>query len=147
MEFYRHVLCVKCPTKLFNKTKVGNNGKRVKLLWTELFENLKTMIKINSLPENYTIVKIMLKNRSDRDIVFISEKKELMKKIKHARLKRVCDQQIKGILPEFLSDPQLLVGKIIQHHVVEDCDNEFWEKVEVLRIFKTNIDTKRIISR
>ena len=34
VEFYRHVLCVKCPTKLFNKTKVGNNAKRVKLLWT-----------------------------------------------------------------------------------------------------------------
>ena len=82
-----------------------------------------TMNKINSLPENYTIVKTMLKNRSDRDIVFISEKKELMKKIKHARLKRVCDQQIEGILPEYLSDPQLLVGKIIQHRVVEeDCE-------------------------
>ena len=88
----------------------------------------------------------MLKNRSDRDIVFISEKKELMKKIKYAHLKRVCDQQIKGILPEFLSDPQLLVGKIIQHRVVEeDCDNEFWEKGEVLRIFKTNIDIKRTV--
>ena len=104
------------------------------------------MIKINSLSENYTITKTMLKNRSDRDIVFISEKKELMKKIKHARLKRVCDQQIKGILPEFLSDPQLLVGKIIQHRVVEeDCENEFWEKGEVLRIFKRNIDIKRTV--
>ena len=49
-------------------------------------------------------------------------------------------------LKQTLIQRELLVGKIIQHRVVEeDCDNEFWEKGEVLRIFKTNIDIKRTV--
>ena len=142
IEFYRYVMLVKCPLKFYTKTKVVDN-KRVPKDWKELLENLKVMIKTNLMPE-HKVVSTSLKSREDRLDVVFANKKELMNKIKDARLKRICDQQKKDILPKYLSNPALLEGKQIQHKVVEQDDSDvFWERGVVLKVVRNNVNTKK----
>ena len=96
------------------------------------------------LPENHQIIKSSLKSREDRDVAIMSGKKELMEKIKNARIGRLSNQQKKQMLPQFLQNPELLVGKTIQHKVNEEDNNEmFWGRGVVLKVYRTYSNSKR----
>ena len=117
INFHRYVMNVKCNNKLFVKTKV-ENGKRVELTWSELLSNFEHIILAIKNPVQ-NIHSSMIKPQDVRNPAVEKQKNELMCKIREARLDKVKNQQKSDMLPQFLVNPELLVGKRIQHSVRE----------------------------
>ena len=67
-----------------------------------------------------------------------------MQKIHNSRLRQLNKQQKLKMLPVFIENPNLLVGKFIQHKVKEqDEDESFWCRGEIIGIDKLNNNAKR----
>lgn len=143
LEFYRHVMSVKCNMKLYNKTKVVG-GHRQNLKWGELFENLKLIMKISSLPAGHQLKSTNTKSKDERDKLVEKQKKEMMSRIKDARIRKLTAQQKSEKFTMFAEVPEKLIGYFIQHRVKEEDEEEvFWCRGKVLSIDKHNKKTPK----
>lgn len=60
-----------------------------------------------------------------------------MEKIQNDRMGRLTKQQRENLLPNFIENPELLVGRTIQHRVSEeDSEEVFWCRGDVVKISK-----------
>ena len=145
LAFYKHVISLKCPAKLFTKTKlVPGSTTRVNRDSSELQDSLLKVLELNRTPTDAPRLSSSMKVRGERDVAFEKGKEDLTKKMKDARMKRFTANQTKLQLPKLLNDPKLLVGKQV-HHLILDIDGvENWEVGVVHKIEKDHKNKMRV---
>ena len=145
LNFYKHVISVKCPAHLFYKTKIEPvSNKRINRDSNELLDSLLQVLKHNLIPSTYERPSSFLKGKNERDKAFAEGKEELTKKMLEARMKRFTSKQAKEHLPMLLQKPELLVGKRV-HHLLDDEGSENWQAGTVLCIQKHNKNRMRVV--
>lgn len=138
----------------FNKVVIGAKGARSlfqasckgkKLSSSELLENLRNVLDLNEhKPEENQEEKVVVyKEQDERDMAVHEKKGRMMAQLFEARKKRKTKQQ-QCYLPKLIADPQLLVGKTVQHKCVAEGESDWFDGI-VLSIEKSTKDPAKTV--
>uniref|UniRef100_A0A2C9KLX8 Uncharacterized protein n=1 Tax=Biomphalaria glabrata TaxID=6526 RepID=A0A2C9KLX8_BIOGL len=137
IKYHQHVIGTQAQKDLFTKS----TNKQLKSL-EQLESNLIQIVSVSHV-ENTKASGAALKYKSPQDqVIAIAEKRaQLFQRLFAEREKRRVAQQ-RDKLPIYITDPSLLVGKIVEHQTVQD-NNTCWWRGEVVGIHKTFQSTIR----
>jgi len=137
IKFHKSVLRSKGRKELFQET-----CQKRKYSDAEIVNNLKEILEQNDINDIDTeeikpglFYRDLDESRSQINV----KKNELTETLFKAREKRKLDQQ-KKTLPEYIENPNKLVGRNIQHKCVEN-GSEMWFNAKVLSVKQVNKDT------
>ena len=143
--FYKDVMNVNCSKSFFNKTRMNEDGKRINLPWSELLDNLKTIMKFSRIKPDQAIKPKKLKSAQERGDLFNSHKKDLFENLNDSRMKEFAKNQIKTLMPTFLVNPESIVGRKVRYRVKEEDDTVHWSLAEIKKLAKPHKIPKKIL--
>eukprot|EP00111_Clytia_hemisphaerica_P008896 TCONS_00025985-protein len=145
IAFYKDVMNVDCQRSLFNKTRISNEGKRVKLNYSELLENLKAIMIISKIRPEQAVKPTKLKPSQERGEIIDSHKKDLFDNLNDSRLKEIIKNQVKTLMPAFLENPESIVGRKVRYRVKEEDEKVHWSLAEIKKLIKPHKVPKKIL--
>ena len=138
LKFHQAVLQSKGQRELFQKTSKGKN-----FTVQQLRDNLLQVLKDNPTADivSRTNNDLQFKATADMNDHHSTQKRILGEKLREARLKRQAHQQ-KEQLPEYIKNPQSLVGKHVLHCCRESGENQSsWFGATVTGLWQIKRDT------
>lgn len=139
LKFNKVVIRAKGARSLFQASCKGKKFSSLQLL-----ENLRNVLDLNEHePEENHEKVVAYKEQDEREMAVHEKKGRMLAQLFEARKKRKRKQQ-QCYLPKLIADPQLLVGKTVQHKCVEEGESD-WFDGNVLSIEKTTKDPAKTV--